>query len=660
VRVLDGAVAVFDGVAGVQAQSVTVWRQASRYGVPGVAFVNKLDRVGASLEHAVQTIDERLGVRSLPIQVPVGVESHCNVIADVLALHAWHWRDEAGEDLEQLPLFDGANRNAPSAALLGALGTKDAEFLIQRALVARTFALESLAERTDDTEALDACFAELGGGASVDVARLRAMVRQQVLAPRVDGVAPLLPVLCGSALKKRGIQPLLDAVLDYLPEPHERVADASAIGKASGPLRALAFKVVHDHQRGPVVWLRILSGTMRPGDRVVNVSRVDDLSGGGKSSRAVARRLGSAAAASKPVMERAHRLLQLDADDAVDVREARAGDIVAAVGLKRTATGDTLVGDGSGPMTPLEGVRRQPQVFSCAVEPANSGQQQALDDALAMMRLEDPSFAVNVSRESGQLLISGMGKLHIEIVVDRLAEHYKVPVQVGDIFIAYRAMPGQSVANVVVQRDVRVNNSAYTIAVDVSLEPADDDVRIETPALTDSVAEAVDAGVHMAATQGALAGFPLTRFVATVHSVGVVAPSDPRASTNVPASVLPAIEACVAAAVSEAARLSDVKVLEPVMRVEIELSDQQHFGAVVADVTNQRRGSVEEVVTSATSGMRKIRCFAPLKELVSYSDALRSLSKGTASFVMEVSHYDPLPKHLETAVLAEFGIVTRR
>jgi elongation factor G len=198
--VLDGAVAVFDGVAGVQAQSVTVWRQASRYGVPAVAFVNKLDRVGASLEHAVRTIDERLGVRALPIQVPVGVESHCNVIADVLDLHAWHWRDDAGEELDRLPLFDGADR--PSAALLAALGAKDAEILIQRSLAARTAALETLAERTDDTATLDACFAELGGGPRVGAEQLRATVRQLVLARRVDGVPPLLPVLCGSALKK--------------------------------------------------------------------------------------------------------------------------------------------------------------------------------------------------------------------------------------------------------------------------------------------------------------------------------------------------------------------------------------------------------------------------------------------------------------------------
>jgi elongation factor G len=664
VRVLDGAVAVFDGVAGVQAQSVTVWRQASRYGVPAVAFVNKLDRVGASLEHAVQTINERLGVRSLPIQVPIGVESHCNVIADVLALHAWHWRDDAGEDLECLPLFDGQNFGAPSAALLGALGAKDADILIQRSLAARTAALETIAERTDDTAMLDACFAELGGGPRVGTAQLRATVRQQVLARRVDGVPPLLPVLCGSALKKRGIQPLLDAVLDYLPAPHERVSDASAIGPANGPLRALAFKVVHDHQRGPVVWLRILSGTMRPGDRVHNVTRVDEQSSGGsssKSARAASRRGGSGA---KAVMERAHRLLQLDADDAVDVKEACAGDIVAAVGFKRTATGDTLIGDGSGAVAPLEGVRQQPQVFSCSVEPANSGQQASLDEALALMRLEDPSFGVTVSRDTGQQLISGMGKLHLEIVIDRLAEHYKVPVHVGEIFIAYRAMPSQPVANVVVERDVRVNNTAYTVVANISLEPSDDaEPRVITPdTMADNVAEAVEGGVNMAATQGALAGFPLTRFVVTAHSVGAAstAAADSRAASAVPVAVLPAIEACVTAAVMEAARRSEVKVLEPVMRVEIELSDQQYFGAVVADVTNQRRGTVEEVVTSATSGMRKIRCFAPLKELVSYSDSLRSLSKGTASFVMEVSHYDPLPKHLEAAVLTEFGIVVRK
>ena len=678
VRVLDGAVAVFDGVAGVQAQSVTVWRQAARYGVPAVAFVNKLDREGASLRHAVQTIDERLGVRSLPLQVPLGAESrHLNTIADVLSLRAWHWRDEKGEELDSLPLFcDASAQQQPSPALLAAVGTRDADSLLEQVLAARTSALELLAERSSDSALLDAIFGELGGGARVDDALLRAAVRQQVLARRVDGVAPILPVLCGSALKKRGVQPLLDAVVDFLPAPHERVADAAAIGPASGPLRALAFKVVHDHQRGPVVWLRVLSGTIRAGDRVLNISRVDEQSpaGAGASKLSRARRLQQQASKAVGVLERAHRLMLLDADDAIDIKEAHAGDIVAAVGLKRTATGDTLVSEGGAALAALDGVRQQPQVFSCSIEPVNSGQQQPLDDALAMLRLEDPSFAVSTSRDSGQLLISGMGKLHLEIVVDRLAEHYRVPVQVGDIYISYRSTPSRAVSNLSFARDVRVSNALYHIATSLSLEPADDELRVDVPSdVSDAVADAIERGVQMGAAQGVIAGFPLMRFAVTVHSITVTSASSSASgnsnkpsnnnnsnnSSNVPAAMLPSIEACVGAAVLEAARQSDAKLLEPVMRVDIELSDAQFFGAVVADLTNQRRGSVEEVTTSPTTQMRNVHGFAPLKELVSYSNALRSISKGTAAFVMEVSHYDTMPKQLESAVLADFGIVAK-
>jgi elongation factor G len=678
VRVLDGAVAVFDGVAGVQAQSVTVWRQAARYAVPAVAFVNKLDREGASLRHAVQTIDERLGVRALPLQVPLGAESrHLNTIADVLSLRAWHWRDEQGDELDSLPLFSDASAQRPSPALLAAVGTRDADSLLEQVLAARASALELLAERASDSAFLDAVFGELGGGARVDDALLRAAVRQQVLAPRVDGVAPILPVLCGSALKKRGVQPLLDAVVDFLPAPHERVADAAAIGPASGPLRALAFKVVHDHQRGPVVWLRVLSGTIRAGDRVLNISRVDEQSpaGAGASKLSRARRLQQQASKAVGVLERAHRLMQLDADDAIDIKEAHAGDIVAAVGLRRTATGDTLVSEGGAALAALDGVRQQPQVFSCSIEPVNSGQQQPLDDALAMLRLEDPSFAVSTSRDSGQLLISGMGKLHLEIVVDRLAEHYRVPVQVGDIYISYRSTPSRAVSNLSFARDVRVSNALYHIATSLSLEPADDELRVELPSdVSDAVADAIERGVQMGAAQGVIAGFPLMRFAVTVHSIAVTSASSHNASgnsskpsnsgnssnnNNVPAAMLPSIEACVSAAVLEAARQSDVKLLEPMMRVDIELSDAQFFGAVVADLTNQRRGSVEEVTTSPTTQMRNVRGFAPLKELVSYSNALRSISKGTAAFVMEVSHYDTMPKQLESAVLADFGIVAK-
>jgi elongation factor G len=350
VRVLDGAVAVFDGVAGVQAQSVTVWRQAARYGVPCIAFVNKMDREGASLDAAVDAMRERLGARPLLLQVPLIRRGQLDYIVDVVTLELLRWRDVAGTELLRMPLYSATNDAAADADALSdaakaELGSaSDVAAFLQRVQTARAALVEFVAETSSSSDAgddndrlLDACFAELDASARrVDARALRGAIRRQLLARHAT--APLLPVLCGTALRNRGIQPLLDGVLDYLPAPHERAADASALGSNAAPFCALAFKVVHDKQRGLIVWLRVLAGTLDVGQRIVNVSRraaaLDASSSSSSSNAATPHQYSHRNVDASASIERPLRLMRLDAEDTIDLSRVESGDIAAAVGYR--------------------------------------------------------------------------------------------------------------------------------------------------------------------------------------------------------------------------------------------------------------------------------------------------------------------------------------
>lgn len=348
VRVLDGAVAVFDGVAGVQAQSVTVWRQAARYGVPCIAFVNKMDREGASLDATLDAMRERLNARPLLLQVPLIRRGQVDCIVDVVSLELLRWRDVGGTDLIRMPLYAAADAGAAASLSELAqteLGTaSDVAAFLQRVHSARTALIEFVAETsnsdddvaaaTNNSRLLDACFGELdASGQRVDAAMLRAAVRRQLLMR--NAASPLLPVLCGTALRNRGVQPLLDAVLDYLPAPNERVADAAALGNNDAPFCALAFKVVHDKQRGLIVWLRVLSGTLDVGQRIVNISRrahnaalaAEAMSSSSTSNNQSNRNTVDAASIERPL-----RLMRLDAEDTIDLSRVESGDIAATVG----------------------------------------------------------------------------------------------------------------------------------------------------------------------------------------------------------------------------------------------------------------------------------------------------------------------------------------
>jgi elongation factor G len=594
--VLDGAVTVFDGVAGVEPQSETVWRQADKYGVPRICFANKMDRTGADFYRCVQMIIDRLGAHPLVVQLPIGIESDFKGVVDLVRMKAIIWQEEtlgAKFDVAEIP----------------------AEYA-EKAAEYRSKLVESAVEMDD--AALEAYL----GGEEPDEATLIKCIRKGTVAFK------FVPVLCGSAFKNKGVQPLLDAVVDYLPSP----ADVEAIkGVKMGtedevtrrcsddePFAGLAFKIMTDPFVGSLTFVRIYSGVMTSGTMVLN--------------------------SVKDNRERIGRMLLMHANHREDIKEARAGDIVALAGLKNTTTGDTLC-DPQSPVV-LERMEFPDPVIEIAVEPKTKGDQEKMGQALARLATEDPSFRVSVDHESGQTVIKGMGELHLEIIVDRMKREFKVDANIGAPQVAYRETISR-VAEVDYTHKKQTGGSGQFARVKIRFEPlpAGTGFEFENDVVGGNVPKeyipGVEKGVRGSMDSGPLAGFPVIDFKATLYD---------GAYHDVDSSVL-AFEIAARAAFKEGIMKAGPKLLEPMMRVEV-VTPEEYMGDVIGDL-NSRRGQVTGM--DSRGNARVVTAMVPLANMFGYVNTLRSMSQGRAQYTMHFDHYEQVPQAVADEVRARMA-----
>ena len=590
-RVLDGAVAVFDSVAGVEPQSETVWRQADTYGVPRVCFVNKMDRVGADFFRCVDMIADRLGARPLIMQLPVGKEAGFTGIVDLITMRAVTWKEETlGADFE--------TNDIPEE-----LASQAAEF--------REKLIEAVVEHDDGV--MEAYL----DGAEPDEETLKRCVR----AGTVSGA--IVPVLCGSAFKNKGVQPLLDAVVAYLPAPTDVAAikgvkadtyeEIERHNSDDEPFAALAFKIMNDPFVGSLTFVRIYSGVVETGDTLRNTV--------------------------KDRRERVGRMLLMHSNSREDLKEARAGDIVALAGLKNTTTGDTL-SDPSNPVV-LERMSFPEPVIEVAVEPKTKGDQEKMSVALARLAAEDPSFKVTSDPESGQTIIKGMGELHLEILVDRMRREFKVDANIGPPQVAYRETISRP-------RDVdyihkkQTGGAGQFARVKIRFEPlpAGSGFQFENSVTGGNVPRefipGVEKGLTRACETGILAGFPATDFKATLYDGD---------SHDVDSSVL-AFGIAARAAFREGMTSAGPKLLEPIMKIEV-VTPEEYMGDIIGDL-NSRRGQINDM--DQRGNARVITASAPLATMFGYVSTLRSLSQGRAQFTMHFYRYAEVPQQVSEDV----------
>jgi elongation factor G len=592
-RVLDGAVVVFDGVAGVEPQSETVWRQADRYQVPRICFINKLDRTGANYWRCVDMIRDRLGVRPVPIQLPVGGEDTFRGVIDLVRMKALLWRDDAGADFDETDI--------PADLLDEAVQHRDAM-------------IEAIAD-TDDEVAHK--YLE---GEEITEAEIRHGIRLATLQYK------FVPILCGSALKNKGVQPMLDAVVDYLPSPLD-VPPVIAVHPTSGaeilrtvddtePFSALAFKIAADPFVGKLAFFRVYAGTLKSGSYVLN--------------------------ATKGKKERIGRILQMHANHREEIEQVYAGDIAAAVGLKDTFTGDTL----SDPEHPilLESMTFPEPVIEVAIEPKAKADQDKLGIALQRLAEEDPTFRVHTDEESGQTLIAGMGELHLDVLVDRMVREFRVAANVGKPQVSYReTIRRAAVGN---GRFVRQTGGKGQYGhVILTLEPGEKGSgyefvdKIVGGTIPREYMRAVDHGIRDTLGTGVYAGYPMVdvRAIVTDGSYHEVDSSEM------------AFKIAASMAVKDAVGKASPSVLEPMMRVEVTMPEE-FMGDVIGDL-NSRRGHIEGMDDRGTT--KVIRSFVPLAEMFGYATDLRSMSQGRASYSMELSHYAEVPANIASELVAK-------
>ncbi len=595
-RVLDGAVAVFDSVAGVEPQSETVWRQADKYGVPRICFINKMDRIGADFPRCVAMIADRLGARPLVVQLPIGVESDFVGVIDLVGMRAIKWREEtlgAQFDIAEIP---------PE--------------MLAEAKVFRGKLVEAAIEQDD--AALEAYLA----GEEPDEETLRRCIRSGTIG------AGFVPVLCGSAFKNKGVQPLLDAVVAYLPAPTD-VAAIKGVKMGTNhpvvrhsaddePFAGLAFKIMSDPFVGSLTFVRIYSGVVTSGSQVLNTV---------KNSR-----------------ERVGRMLQMHANHREDIKEARAGDIIAFAGLKGTTTGDTL-SDPADPVV-LERMEFPEPVIEIAVEPKTKGDQEKMSQALARLATEDPSFRVAVDHESGQTVIKGMGELHLEIIVDRMKREFKVDANVGAPQVAYRETITR-VAEVDYTHKKQTGGAGQFARVKLRFEPLmpGEGFVFENEVIGGTVPKeyvpGVEKGLKASTETGVLAGFPVIDLKVILFD---------GAYHDVDSSVL-AFEIAARAAFKEGVMKAAPKLLEPIMRVEVVTPDE-YLGDVIGDL-NSRRGQITGMDTRGNA--RVIDAMVPLANMFGYVNTLRSMSQGRAQYTMHFDHYEQVPQAVADEVRAKMA-----
>ena len=587
-RVLDGGVVVFDGVQGVEPQSETVWRQADRYRVPRICFVNKLDRTGASLSYSIKTIREKLGANPIQMQLPIGIESDFQGVVDLMTMTATYWEDDKGTEtkVEKIPAD-----------------------MLEKAKIRRFQMVEKIAELDDD---LTNKFLE---NEEISIDELKAALRRAVITNQAS------PVFCGSSLKNKGVQLLLDAVIDYLPSPLDIPSikgidlrtQEEVFRKTSDdePLCALIFKIVSDPYAGRMAYFRVYSGKMVQGVMAYNVSN-------GKK-------------------ERIGRLLRVYADHREDLQEIGAGDIGAVLGLKEASTGDTICGPNNQML--LERIKFPEPVISVAIEPKTVVDQDKLDKALTSLSEEDPTFKVKVDENTGQTLISGMGELHLEILVDRMMREFNVQANVGKPLVSYR----ETISNAVPKVDYKYvkqsgGHGQYGHVV-FSLEPVERgsgisfENKITSGAVPREYFKAVESGVKEAAESGVAAGFPVTDIKVTFYD----------GSFHEVDSSEMAFKMAATFAFREGVTKGKPILLEPIMKVEA-LIPEEYLGDILAQL-NSRRAEITGM-EPRPGRAHAVHANVPLSNMFGYATDLRSASQGRGVFTMEFSHYAPASKEV--------------
>jgi elongation factor G len=585
-RVLDGAIALFDSVAGVEPQSETVWRQADKYGVPRIAFVNKMDRIGADFYKAVDTMVDRLQANAVPVQLPIGAESEFQGIVDLVEMKAIIYKDDLGAEWEEAEIPAGMQAQADEyrEKLMDAVSDQDEELMMMY--------LE---------------------GEEIDPDQIRAAIRRATLEIQMT------PVFVGSAFKNKGVQPLLDGVIDYLPSPLDRppVVGVTADGEEvtleadeNGPLAALAFKVQSDPHVGKLTYIRVYSGTLASGSYIMNTS--------------------------KGRRERVGRLLQLHANSREQRDEVYAGELVAAIGLSQTGTGDTLVST-EGEQVVLEQMVFPEPVIDQAIEPKTKADQEKLSIALQRLAEEDPTFSVRGDEETGQTIIAGMGELHLEIIVDRLLREFRVDANIGRPQVAYRETIRRRVEKVE-GRFVRQTGGRgqYGHAV-INVEHNDEggyafENKIVGGVIPREYIPSVDKGIQEALDDGVVAGFPVVDI-----RVELVDGSFHEVDSNEMA-----FHIAGSMAIKEGLKRANPVLLEPIMDVEV-VMPEEFMGDVMGDLSS-RRGQIQGM--DSRGNAQVIRAMVPLSEMFGYATTVRSKTQGRATFSMQFDHYSEVPKSI--------------
>jgi elongation factor G len=597
--VLDGAVAVLDANAGVEPQTETVWRQADRYKVPRIVFVNKMDKIGADFFNCVKMIKDRTGATPCPVQIPIGAETELEGIVDLVTMEEWVWE---GEDL-------GASwvRKPIRASL------KD------QALEWRANMIEIAVDMDDD--AMEAYL----DGTEPDVDTLRKLIRKGTLAIK------FIPVLCGSAFKNKGVQPLLNAVIDYLPSPLDVVdymgfkpgdeTETRNIPRRADdnmPFSGLAFKIMNDPFVGSLTFTRVYSGMLKKGDNLLNSTK-------GKK-------------------ERVGRMMMMHSINREEIDEAFAGDIIALAGLKDTTTGDTLT-DPKDPVV-LETMTFPDPVIEIAVEPKTKADQEKMSQGLARLAAEDPSFRVETDIESGQTIMKGMGELHLDILVDRLKREFKVEANIGAPQVAYRETISREVEHSYTHKK-QSGGSGQFAEVKLLISPTEPgegysfESRIVGGSVPKEYIPGVEKGIKSVMDSGPLAGFPVIDFK--------VALLDGKFH-DVDSSVL-AFEIAGRMGMREGMKKAGAKMLEPIMRVEV-VTPEEYTGGIIGDLTS-RRGQIQGQDTRGNA--IAIDCFVPLANMFGYINTLRSMSSGRANFTMQFDHYEPVPQNISDEIQAKYA-----
>jgi elongation factor G len=596
-RVLDGAVAVFDGVAGVEPQSETVWRQADRYNVPRICFVNKMDRVGAEFHRCVEMITDRLGATPLVIQLPWGVESDFRGVIDLIHMRALLWQTEGKGDKYDV------------------VGIPDDH--VEAAREWRDRLIETISE--NDEEMMELYLA----GIAPTEEQLNAAIRRATIAGGVT------PVMCGSAFKNKGVQPMLDAIVEYLPSPldvpgivgHEVGAEDREVMRhpdPAEPFAALAFKIMSDQHLGKLTYLRVYSGTLETGTAVLN--------------------------STKGRKERIGKIYQMHANKREERPTAIAGQIVAVMGLKDTSTGDTLA-DPSAPVI-LESMTFPAPVINVAIEPRTKGDQDKLGIAIQRLAEEDPTFQVRTDDETGQTIISGMGELHLEVLVERMRREFKVEANIGRPQVAYRETIRRKVEKVDYTHKKQTGGAGQYARVVINLEPTGGDGggyefenKIHGGRIPREYIPSVDTGCQQAAEFGVLAGYPMVDVKVTLTD---------GAYHEVDSSEL-AFKIAGSMAFKKAAGQADPVLLEPVMAVEVRTPDD-YMGEVIGDL-NSRRGQIQAM--EERSGVRVVKAVVPLSEMFGYVGDLRSRTQGRADYSMQFDSYAEVPPSIAKEIIAK-------